>query len=163
MHESLKKVLESVEPTMCTAITAMYNMLFENAATPTSTDAVEHLQATVGVNPNEVKDGTKIVGLAAKVGMDGKTGLDQTEDELLNKVSNDMADIKPIDIKLPEEQQFDNLPDGGGQTVQTEEPAPLAAPEESTDEDMTWDDIQNEPPAIPGDTSDEDLDSLLNG
>ena len=163
MHESLKEVLESVEPAMRNAVTKIYTMLFENTASPTSTDAVEHLKATVGVNPNEVKDGTKIVGLASKVGMDGQTGLNQTEDQILNQVSNDMSDIHPIDVKLPEEQQFDNLPASGGQTVQNEESVSLAEPEESTDEDMTWDDIQNEPPAIPDDTSDEDLDSLLNG
>lgn len=163
MHESLKKVLESVDPGICKAATMMYTMLFENSSTPSSTDAVERLQATVGVNPNKVDDGTKIVGLAAKVGMDGKTGLDQTEDEILNQVSNDMADIKPIDVKLPEEQQFDNLPTGGGQTEPTEEQAPLAAPDGSDEDDMTWDEIQNEPPVIPEDTPDEDLDSLLNG
>lgn len=160
MHESLKVVIESVDPAMRKAIYAIYSTVFENAATPTSTDAVEHLKATVGVNPNEVKDGTKIVGLASKVGMDGETSLAKDEDEILNQVSNDMADIHPIDVQLPEEQQFDNLPTGGGPV---EEPAPVAAPNDSDDADMTWDDIQNEPAAIPDDTSDETLDSLLNG
>ena len=161
MHDSLKNVLESVSPSMKKAVTAMYELLIEGALNkPTSTDAVEHLQATVGVNPNEVKDGTKIVGLAGKVGMDGKSSLAKDEDQLLNQVSNDMAQIQPIDIQLPQEQQFDNLPQGGGQTI--EEPVTdLAQTDDGGDDTMTWDEIQNTPPAIPDGTSDEQLGNLV--
>ena len=46
MHESLKNVLESVSPSMKKAVTEMYELLIEGAMnTPTSSDAVEHLQA----------------------------------------------------------------------------------------------------------------------
>jgi hypothetical protein len=166
MHESLKNVLESVSPSMKKAVTEMYELLIEGAMnTPTSSDAVEHLQATVGVNPNEVKDGTKIVGLAGKVGMDGESSLAKDEDQLLNQVSNDMAAIQPIDVQLPKEDQFENLPTGGGQTVEppAEEPVDLAQLEEGGDDEMTWDEIQNAPPSIPEGTSDEDLAGLLDG
>ena len=166
MHKSLKNVLESVSPSMKKAVTDLYEYLIEGAMnTPSSSYAVEHLQATVGVNPNKVQDGTKIVGLASKVGMDGYSSLAKDEDQILNQVSNDMSQIHPIDVQLPQDDQFDNLPTGGDQPADEPPMAPpddLAQPVEGED-DMSWDEIQNAPPSIPDGTSDDDLAGLLNG
>ena len=98
-------------------------------------------------------------------GIPTEEDLDKMEDKLINDVSNDMSQIRPIDVPLPQEDQFENLPSGGGQPAEEPPMGPpddLAQPAEE-EEEMSWNEIEKAPPSIPDGTSDDDLAGLLDG
>lgn len=113
MIEALKPVLESTSEPFREAVISLYDTLFENVNTA---DAVNMLAQKVGENVNKVDDGAKIVGLAAKSGMDGEP-LDNTLDGIVNDVNQLVAESTPMP-ELPTEVDMEGLPEGGG------EPAP---------------------------------------
>ena len=110
MIEALKPVLESTSEPFREAVISLYDTLFENVNTA---DAVNMLAQKVGENVNKVDDGTKIVGLAAKSGMDGKP-LDNTLDGIVNDVNQLVAESTPMP-GLPTEVGMEGLPEGGGE------------------------------------------------
>ena len=120
MIDALKTVLESTSEPFREAVGQLYDTIFESMNTA---DAVNMLTQKVGENVNKVKDGTEIVGLAAKSGMDGKP-LDNTLDGIINDVNQIVADSTPMP-ELPTEDGMDSLPEGGGEP----------APEELDDDD----------------------------
>ncbi len=119
MIEALRPVLESTSELFRDAVISIYDTLFEGTS---STDAVSMLQNKVGENVNKVDDGTKIVGLAAKSGMDGKP-LDTSLDGIINDVNQVVAESTPMP-GLPTEQGMEGLPEDGG------EPAPVDTEDE---------------------------------
>ncbi len=118
--EELRPVLDTISPKMRDAVICIHEAVFGQ---PDSKDAVARLKATVGENPNEVDDGTKVVGRAAKAGIDGDNSLPEQEDEIVNAVAKDVAKLKPMAIDLPKEDDFANLP-GDGEPPLPDEPLP---------------------------------------
>ena len=110
MIEALKPVLESTSKPFREAVISLYDTLFENVNTA---DAVNMLAQKVGENVNKVDDGAKIVGLAAKSGMDGEP-LDNTLDGIVNDVNQLVAESTPMP-ELPTEVGMEGLPEGGGE------------------------------------------------
>lgn len=108
MIEALKPVLESTSEPFREAVISLYDTLFEGTS---SSDVVAMLQNKVGENVNKVDDGTQIVGLAAKSGMDGQP-LDNTLDGIVNDMNKMVAKSTPMP-GLPTEQGMDGLPEGG--------------------------------------------------
>lgn len=158
MYKEIKNLVESSDPLIRDAVRQIFNAVFEMGESPTTEDAVNKLKAQYGDNPNAVTDGTKIVGLSAKMGMGDNEPLAPKEDELVNDVINNVAENTPIDIELPKEQEFDNLPSDNPPKQPMEQPATIPMEGEA----MTSEEIMNAPPAIDDNMSDDDLGALIN-
>ena len=119
MQDLLQTLLESNSDSMNEAITAMFNVLFENTlGKPSSQDAIQQLTDTVGENIHKTDDGTKVVGLAANAGL-GSEPLPGELDSILNDVNTDIAENMVLP-ELPTEDDLSNLPTGGGTADNTE-------------------------------------------
>ena len=162
MYKEIKNLVESSDPLIRDAVRQIFNAVFEMGEAPTTEDAVNKLKAQYGDNPNAVTDGTKIVGLSAKVGMGDSEPLAPKEDELVNDVINKVAENNPIDIELPEEQDFENLPSDNPPQQPMAQPTPITNEDPMGDEAMTSEEIMNAPPAIDDQMSDDDLGALIN-
>jgi hypothetical protein len=159
MIDALKPVLEPTAEPFREAVNSLFYTLFENV---NSADAVDMLTQKVGENLNKVDDGTKIVGLAAKSGMDGEP-LDNSLDSIVNDMNKMVADSTPMP-GLPTEVGMEGLPEGGGMPAETDEmggsfedfeqgvpfdtppepmdvPEDLAAPDDLGDEEVTDEEI----------------------
>ena len=110
MTDVLNTLLESSSPVFNEAVSELFHTLFESEVS--SKDTVAMLSQKVGQNVHKVDDGSKIVGLAAKTGMDGDA-LPPEEDELVNN-AEEVANTALEQPELPTEKGMEGLPNDGG-------------------------------------------------
>lgn len=135
MTDVLNTLLESSSPVFNEAVSELFHTLFETAS---SKDTVAQLAQKVGQNIHKVDDGSKIVGLAAKSGMDGDA-LPPEEDELVNN-AEEVANTALEQPELPTEKGMEGLPNDGG-TEDTE--SEFAEEPEDTSNDLSGEEFEN--------------------